>query len=136
MSVQLKTHLFTTRNLTIFSNAFIILFGHTFQILKHMASNPGSNGNGQYYRRPIYTPQNSSSSLPPASELLSPSPALPYPNKVRHALHSVASPNLGPPSPYLGTHNTYQTLAEPGTPAFLNPSSVDPVSFKTHFVVF
>lgn len=96
-----------------------------------MASNPGSNG-GQYYRRQIYASQNTSSSsapgsLPPASELLSPSPAaLSYPTKVRH-LHSVASPSVGPPSPYLGSHNTYQTLAEPGTPAFLNPASVDPV---------
>jgi hypothetical protein len=99
-----------------------------------MASNSGSNG-GQYYRRQIYASQNSSSSsalgsLPPASELLSPSPAaLSYPTKVRHQLHSVASPSVGPPSPYLGSHNNYQTLTEPGTPAFLNPASVDPVRF-------
>jgi hypothetical protein len=102
-----------------------------------MSSNPTNNNNasGQYHRRHLYPQQpNASSSfvspssggnLPPASELLSPSPVLGYPIKARQAIHSVASPNMAPPSPFLVTPNNYQALTEPGTPAtFL---SVDPV---------
>jgi hypothetical protein len=64
-----------------------------------MAANPNSNGGGQYYRRPSYAQNPGPASavpgnLPPASELLSPSPTLSYPNKVRHPLHSVASPSI------------------------------------------
>lgn len=99
-----------------------------------MSSNSGSNGSAntsQYYRKQIYaqnqTPGSvSTGSLPPASELLSPSPTLGYPNKTRHPIHSVVSPNVGPPPLYLGSGN-YQPLGEPGTPSFLTPTSADSV---------
>ena len=84
--------------------------------------------------------------LPPASELLSPSPnSYASSGKLQASRHplqqhsSVASsPSMAPPSPYLlsgggsATPTSYQQpLTEPGTPAtFLNPSSVDPVCLQ------
>ncbi|CAD5230617.1 unnamed protein product [Bursaphelenchus xylophilus] len=74
-------------------------------------------------------PSSSSGGLPPASELLSP----PTNGNSYNRHLPPTSPQMAPPSPYIGTPGHYQSLTEPGTPVFLNPASVgDPVASPSY----